>query len=165
MMLMAEGIFLLLYAGALLGPFLWIVLGLATYAANTRSRDSAYEEVVGAVPSAPPVTRFGRPAKIVALVIAGLLCVAVLSTAVSYFTRFDQTWAGLLGYSMAGLYIVQFVLILALAVLLVVVLWDVRVGHKRAGRDTGVAYGIIAALHVVQLGAFIALVMSGGQML
>jgi len=165
MMLIAEGIELLLLAGALLGSVPWIVLGLLTYAANTHSGDLAHEAAVGVASTEPPVTRFARPAKIVAFVIAGFLCMVAMSTAASYFTRLDEPWAGLLGYSIMGVYVVQFVLVLALAVLLVAVLWDVRVGHKRAGRDTGVAYGVIAALHVVQLGAFIVLVMSGAQMM
>jgi len=165
MELLAMGTVIFIEAGAVLGPVIWLVLGLVTLAANTNSWDLVREAAGGAAPTAPPVTRFGRPAKIVALAIAGFLCLAALSTAASHFNRLGEPWAGLLMYSLMGIYVVQFVLILALVALLVAVLWDVRVDHKRAGRDAGVAYGVIAALHVVQLAAFAAMVMSGGQML
>lgn len=159
------GTVLFIEAGAVLGPVIWLVLGLVTLAANTHSWDLVREAAAGAAPTAPPVSRFGRPAKVVAFAIAGFLCLAALSMAVSYSDRLGEPWVGQLSYSMMGIYVVQFVLILALVALLVAVLWDVRVGHKRAGRDAGVAYGVIAALHVVQLAAFATMVMSGGQVL
>ena len=165
MMLMAEGIFLLLYAGTLLGPFLWIALGLATYTANTHSKGSAGEDVAGVAPVAPPVTRFARSAKIVTFAVAGLPFLIASLAAVSFFGRIDGPFGEFLGYAGIAMYVVQFALVLALAALLIAVLWDVRLRHKRAGRDAGIAYAVIAALHVVQLGVFIALIVSGGQML
>jgi uncharacterized membrane protein len=165
MELVAEGTVIFIGAGAVLGPVLLLVLGLMTYAANGHSRDIARKAAVGAASTAPPVTRFGRPAKTVAFVIAGLLCLVALSTAVSYFARFDGSWSGPMGYAIMGMYVVQFVLVLTLVTLLIAMVWDVRVGHKRAGRDTGVAYGVVAALHALQLAAFVVLIVSGGQML
>lgn len=55
--------------GALSGPPVWIVLGLATYAFNTRSGNLARAAAAESAGSAPVVTRFARPAKIVALTI------------------------------------------------------------------------------------------------
>ncbi len=165
MMLLAEGIFLLLYAGALLGPFLWIALGLLTYAGNTHSGDLAHETAGGVAPVDPPVTRFARPAKIVAFVIAGLACVLTVTEAISFLTRTGGLWADVGMYATLGIYGVQFALLGVLFVLLVAVYWDVRVGHRMAGHDAGVAYGVIALLHALQLGALVALMMSGAQML
>jgi len=165
MMLIAEGIELLLLAGALLGPVPWIVLGLLTYAANTHSGDLAHEAAVGVASTEPPVTRFARPAKIVAFMIAGLLCLLAVSETISFLTRIGGLWAEVRMYATLGIYVVHFALLAVLVVILAAVFWDVRVGHKMAGRDAGVAYGVIAALHVLQLGGLVALVMSGAQMM
>ena len=165
MMLIAEGLSFLLLAGALLGPIVWIVLGLMTYAANTHSRNLAHEGVADVADAAPPVSRSARPAKMVAFANAGLLCVVVASIAVSSLVRLAEPWAEVLWYAILGMYVVQFALLAVLAVLLIAVFRDVSFGHRMAGRDVGVAYGVIAALHAVQIGALIALVMSGAQML
>ena len=165
MMLIAEGLSFLLLAGALLGPIVWIVLGLMTYAANTHSRNLAHEGVPDVADAAPPVSRSARPAKIVALTIAGLLCLIAASIAVSFLVLLADPWAEALGYAVLGMYAVEFALVAALVILLIAVLRDVSSGHRLAGRDAGVAYGAIATLHAVQIGALVALVMSGAQML
>jgi hypothetical protein len=165
MMLIAEGLTLLLIAGTLLGPFAWIVLGAATYAANTRSGDLARTEAEGSTGAEPPVTRFARPAKLAAFTTAGLACLNAAVTTISALTRLGGSLGAALGYASLGLYVVQFGLLVALVGLLTAVLWDVRVGRRMAGHDAGVAYGVIAALHALQIGALVVLAMSGVQML
>lgn len=135
----------------LFGALIWLVLGFVMYRASSRSRSLA-KSTDGSAASGPEVTRYARPALISTLIVFGTQACALLMVALNWATRAVGPVATILEATSGSLLVSLPAMLVALAMLVVAAIDDMRRHRRVAGRDSAtalaVAFGMHAALTV-----------------
>lgn len=153
------GVWLAGFALMFLGLPVWLVLGAIQYVAGRRGRRAA--AAAGGYPeaSAPAVTVYARPAKIIAFVTAGVLGVAAAPYALDGGSRLS----GPVRVVSDLLFVSAPTLLTALVVISILSIADTRSGRRVAGADTAIAYAVTAGAAAVVLVMVLTGVLHGEQ--